>query len=131
MFELHLADEVMARIRAGNGRFHERAYLFVLAALEYCQQHREERGHISGQELSRACRDFAIDRFGLTARAVLSHWGIQATGDIGRIVYALIEAGLLIRHPDDRIEDFAGVYDFEEAFESEYPWVGANGSYTL
>ena len=131
MFELQLAEEVMARIRAIDAKYHERAYIFVLAALEYCQQHREERGHISGQELARACRDFAMERFGLTARTVLCHWGIEKTDDIGRIVYILIDAELLIQHPEDRIEDFLRVYDFEREFEAEYPWAGAKGSPTL
>ena len=43
VFELQLANEVLDRIRAIDGRFNERAYLFVLSALEYCQRHREER----------------------------------------------------------------------------------------
>ena len=124
MFELQLANEVLDRIRAIDGRFNERAYLFVLSALEYCQRHREERGHISGEELAWACRDLAREQFGLTSRAVLSHWGIESTDDIGRIVYVLIEVGLLIPRDEDRIEDFAAVYDFHEAFEGEYPWAG-------
>ncbi len=128
VFELQLAGEVLARIRAIDGRYHERAYLFVLAALEYCQQRRTERGHISGQELACACRDFALDRFGLAARMVLSHWGIESTDDLGRIVYILIGARLLIQHPTDRVEDFTQVYDFEEEFEAAYPWGGVVGA---
>lgn len=115
-------DELIERIRGMDQRYHERAYLFVLAALEYCQQHRELRGHISGQELAEACRDFALEQFGLTARVVLSYWGIQSTQDIGRIVFLLIEAGLLMKQESDRLEDFDGVYDFEEDFEEGYPW---------
>lgn len=124
VLELHLADEIMNRIRARDGRYHERAYLFVLAALEYCQRRRPTRGHISGQELAKSCRDFGIDQFGLTARTVLSHWGIETTEDIGRIVFTLIDVGLLIRNTSDRIEDFNAVFDFEEAFEGNYPWAG-------
>jgi uncharacterized repeat protein (TIGR04138 family) len=131
MFELQLADEIMSRIRAIDGKYHERAYIFVLAALEYCQQHRDERGHISGQELARACRDFAMERFGLTAITVLSYWGIETTDDIGKIVYILIEAELLIQHPEDRLEDFLRVYDFEHEFQAAYPWAGAKGSQAL
>lgn len=126
MFELQLANEVLDRIRAIDGRFNERAYLFVLAALEYCQRKRTERGHISGEELAWACRDLAREQFGLTSRTVLSHWGIESTEDIGRIVYVLIEVGLLIPRDEDRIEDFASVYDFEQAFEGEYPWAGVS-----
>jgi len=117
-------DALIDRIRGIDLRYHERAYLFVLAALEYCQQHRELRGHISGQELAEACRDFALEQFGLTARIVLSFWGIQNTEDIGRIVFLLIEAGLLMKQDSDRLEDFDSVYDFEEDFEEGYPWQG-------
>lgn len=121
---LQLAEELLARIRARDGRYHERAYLFVLAALEFCQRRRQARGHISGAELAQGCRDFALEQFGLTARTVLAHWGIESTDDIGRIVFVLIDVGLLIRHPTDRPEDFDGVFDFGDAFEGDYPWQG-------
>jgi uncharacterized repeat protein (TIGR04138 family) len=121
--ELQLANEILDRIRAIDGRFHERAYLFVLAALEFCQRGRTERGHISGEELAWACRDLALEQFGLTARTVFSHWGILSTDDIGKLVFVLIEVGLLMPHEGDRIEDFHAVFDLEEAFE-EYPWAG-------
>ncbi len=122
--DLLFSDDVLERIRVLDGRYHERAYLFVLAALEYRQQQLPARGHISGAELSWACRDFALEQFGLTARTVLSHWGVNTTEDFGRIVFVLIEVGLLIRQPSDQMEDFAGVYDFAKAFDGEYPWTG-------
>jgi uncharacterized repeat protein (TIGR04138 family) len=122
--ELLLSDEILDRIRDRDGRYDERAYLFVLAALEFCQQRRKVRGHISGEELALACRDFALGQFGLTSGAVLSHWGVRSTADIGRIVFVLIDVGLLIQHPTDRMEDFSEVFDFAAAFEGEYPWRG-------
>jgi uncharacterized repeat protein (TIGR04138 family) len=126
VFELQLADELLRRIRAIDGRYHERAYLFVLAALEYCQRKRKVRGHIRGDELAWACRDLAQEQFGLTSRTVLSYWGIDDTSDIGRIVFVLIDVGLLMPNDEDRQEDFGAVYDFEEAFEEEYPWAGVS-----
>ena len=125
MNELQLADEILERIRTLDGRYHERAYLFVLAALEYGQRRRPARGHMSGQELAWACRNFALGQFGLTARTVLRHWGLEETQDIGRIVFILIEIGLFMKDDSDRIEDFESVYDFAEAFDKGYPWAGA------
>jgi uncharacterized repeat protein (TIGR04138 family) len=122
--ELQFSDEVMDRIRALDGCYHERAYLFVLSALEYRQQQLPVRGHISGSDLAIACRDFAMEHFGLTARTVLAHWGINTTEDFGKIVFVLIEVGLLIRQPSDQMDDFVAVYDFEKTFEGEYPWAG-------
>jgi uncharacterized repeat protein (TIGR04138 family) len=67
-------------------------------------------------------REIALERYGPMARTVLEHWGIHATDDLGEIVFALVDCGILIKQDDDRKEDFRGVFDFEEAFEAEYPW---------
>ncbi len=122
MSQLEFADELMARIGPHTGRFQPRAFLFVLAALEHMQQRLPERRHVSGGELAHACRELALQQFGLMARPVLEHWGIRTTSDIGAIVYALIDAGLLIRRPEDSPEDFQEVYAFNTAFEDEYEW---------
>lgn len=127
MNDLELTEAIWQRVRAQDGRYHERAYLFVLAALEFSQRKAGVRGHIAGGDLAWACRDFALEQFGLTARTVLSHWGIETTADIGRIVYVLIDVGLLIRQPTDKIEDFDAVFDFGRAFEGDYPWSGVRG----
>jgi uncharacterized repeat protein (TIGR04138 family) len=123
--ELVFRDGVMDRIRLRERRFHEQAYLFVLAALEFQQARLTERRHINGRELALACRDLALDRFGVMARVVLEHWGITSTADFGDAVFALVESELLLSQPGDRREDFIGVYSFEDAFEREYPWSGA------
>jgi uncharacterized repeat protein (TIGR04138 family) len=120
--ELSFRDGVMDRIRAREPRFHENGYLFVLAALEFCQTRLTERRHITGRELAAACRDLALERFGVMARVVLDHWGIRSTADIGDIVFTLVELGLLISQPGDTREEFMGVFEFDEAFERDYPW---------
>ncbi len=75
-----------------------------------------ETSHVTGQQLSIGLREFAIDRFGMLAPCVLRHWNIVRTEDFGRIVYALIQEGRLHKSPDDSIEDFNSVFDFDEAF---------------
>jgi len=56
------------------------------------------------------------------ARTVLEHWGIHGTDDVGRVVFAMVEQGILIKQDGDHPEDFADVFDFEEAFDLNYPW---------
>ena len=112
----------MDRIRLREPRFHEHAFLFVLAALEFCQQRLTERRHITGGELAVACRDLALERYGLMARLVLDHWGVRSTSDIGDIVFTLVDLGLLISQPNDAREEFTAVFEFDEAFERQYPW---------
>ncbi|MBV6521581.1 MAG: hypothetical protein MNPFHGCM_01722 [Gemmatimonadaceae bacterium] len=116
----------MDQIRVRSTRYHERAYLFVLAALEYSQQRLPERRHIDGRELAHAVRDLALERFGVLARLVLDHWGVSSTMDIGQLVFTLVEVGLLIRQPTDVQDDFLDVYSFDAAFEVGYPWSAAH-----
>jgi uncharacterized repeat protein (TIGR04138 family) len=117
-------DEALERVCARDARYQERAYLFVLAALEYAQGKLEQRRHLTGGELAVACRDFALEQFGLLASTVLAHWGIQRTEDFGQIVFRLIDEGLLARQPSDKIEDFDQVYDFADVFRAGYRWTG-------
>jgi uncharacterized repeat protein (TIGR04138 family) len=123
--ELAFRDGVMDRIRLREARYDERAYLFVLAALEFCQQQLTERRHLSGRELAVGCRDLALQRYGVLARTVLDHWGVRDSADIGEIVFALVDVGLLASQPNDSKEDFIGVFDFHQAFDRDYPWNAA------
>lgn len=124
MSDFTTLEEAFARIGRVDGRYQERGYLFVLAALEYAQGKLPARRHLSGAELAWACRDFALEQFGLLAPTVLEHWGITSTADLGRMVFALIDVGLLARQPSDRPQDFDGVYDFAEVFRAGYRWPG-------
>lgn len=126
MAELAFRDGIMDQIRLREKRFHEPAYLFVLAALEFHQSKLTSRRHVDGRELAFACRDLALHRFGVMARLVLEHWGVTRSADIGDIVFTLVDLGLLMSLPTDSRLDFADVFDFADAFEREYPWTGAH-----
>ena len=118
------------------------AYLFVFDALHYGQTRLDmgkpyapddvddideiedledhiER-HVSGQDLCEAIRQFALEQYGLMARAVLADWGVRNTGDFGEIVFNLIDVKKMKKTEHDRREDFDNVYDFDEAFRQRY-----------
>jgi uncharacterized repeat protein (TIGR04138 family) len=116
-----LDEDALDRLRAQNPRFQDMAYVFVLRALHHVLQGLGEPRHISGRELAGGVRELALEQYGPMARTVLEHWGIHETGDVGDIVFALVEAGILIKQDEDTREDFEGVYDFDEAFRSPYP----------
>jgi uncharacterized repeat protein (TIGR04138 family) len=122
MPELAFRDVVMDRIRVRESRFDEKAFLFVLAAIEFCQQRLTERRHLSGRELALGCRDLALERYGVLARSVLEHWGLTSSASIGEVVFALVDVGLLSAQPTDSAADFLDVFDFHEAFDRNYPW---------
>jgi len=124
MTDLQFADDILARIRARGSGYDERSYLFVLAAIEFVQTRLPVRRHVTGPELAWACRDLARERFGLLARPVLQHWGVTRTDDLGRIVFTLVDVGLLVTQPQDSEEDFRDIYEFEPAFDQDYKWEG-------
>jgi uncharacterized repeat protein (TIGR04138 family) len=72
--------------------------------------------HVSGQQLTWALRDLAIERWGMLARTVLRRWNIRRTIDFGNMVYLMIDAGFMRKTEEDSLEDFRDVYDFDEAF---------------
>ncbi len=122
MNSIILDDEIMDRLRERHPRFQETAYVFVLSALHHVLEHMTEPRHISGRELAEGVRDLAIQRFGPMARTVLEHWGIRSTADVGELVFALVDCGILIKQDEDGPDDFKGLFDFEDAFDRNYPW---------
>jgi uncharacterized repeat protein (TIGR04138 family) len=122
MIELQFADEILEKLRDRNPRFHGKAYLFLLSALHAVVAEFDQPRHVSGEELALGVRDLAMEQYGPMARTVLGHWGIHDTEDLGEIVFAMVECGVLVKQDEDRREDFRGIFDFEEAFEREYPW---------
>ena len=117
-----LAEPVLERLRKRHPAYNETAYLFILAALHYTIERVGEARHISGRELVEGCRDLAIERFGLMARSVLEFWGIRSTRDLGELVFALVECGVLVKQEGDCVDEFCDVFCFSEAFERNYPW---------
>jgi len=117
----HDFDEAVRTICGRDPRYDRQAYFFVREALDFTVKmlKKPESGqarHVTGQELLEGIRRYALQEFGPMAITVLRGWGIRRTEDIGEIVFNLVDAGRLGKTKDDSREDFAGGYDFEEAF---------------
>ena len=97
-------------------RYKFEAYSFVLAALHDTVSGLKKPRHITSRELALGIRKYALDQFGPMAKTVLHHWGVHHTLDFGKIVFALIDVQLLSKQPEDKLEDFEKVYEFDEAF---------------
>lgn len=122
MTDLQFAEEMLHQLQERHPRFHEMAYLFTLSALRAVMSSLDQPRHITGAELAEAVRDLAVERFGPMARTVLGHWGIHETQDLGDVVYALVDCGVLVTQSGDSRDDFADVFDFHQVFERDYPW---------
>ena len=113
----------MQQVIADDGRYPPEAFAFLHEGLNRAVQEvyrgqagGERQHHVSGQQLCRALRDLAVERWGLMAQAVLAKWNIRRTIDFGEMVYLLIEHHYMRKTDEDSIEDFRGVYDFDKAF---------------
>lgn len=117
-------SEVIDLIRKEDNRYEKSAYFFLRSALDYTvkkvrKQHAVDpsrSSHVTGQELLEGIRDYAIDQFGPLAYTVLQEWNVRRCSDFGEMVYNLIEFGVFSKTDEDRKEDFADIYSFEDAF---------------
>lgn len=114
------ASDLMEEILRRDPRYAREAYGFVRSGLDHTVQRLEKPRHVSGQELLDGMREFALSEFGPMAKTILNSWGIHRTEDFGDIVFNMVESGLLGKTDDDCREDFAGGYDFDEAFRRPF-----------
>jgi uncharacterized repeat protein (TIGR04138 family) len=109
------------------GLYPPEAYAFIQQGLSFTVQklHGKVKDpkanrHVTGTDLCEGIRELALSQWGRLARTVLRRWNVTTTLDFGRIVFAMVEAGLMQKTDDDTLEDFRNVFDFRAAFESEY-----------
>jgi uncharacterized repeat protein (TIGR04138 family) len=115
-------DQVFGKIEklvCDNPQYKFEAYGFIMAALHFTVTKIKPQRHVTGQELCDGIRAYAIEQFGPLARTVLEHWGIHKTVDFGKIVFALVDIGLMRKTKEDSLNDFKDVYDFESAFSTK------------
>ncbi len=113
-------DHVEQVIR-DDGRYHFAAFSFLQESLTRAAEyvHGEPGGgHVTGRQLSDAFRELAIQRWGMMAPAVLRRWGINASIDVGNMVYLLIDEGLMRRTDEDSVEDFCDCFDLGKDFDT-------------
>lgn len=121
-----LSDPLLRKLALKDGRYAPEAFEFLYQSLDHAVRlagREEAEGtarHVTGQELLRGMREHAVEQFGPLAGAVWRAWGIRDTLDWGRIVFLLVEEGMLNRQDSDSIEDFRAGFDFDEAFVRSY-----------
>ena len=118
-------DEAVDLIIAKDPRFARDAYAFVREALDFTQKLviKEARGnirHVSGQELLKGIRQFALQQFGPMVVTVFEEWGVESCRDFGEIVFNMVEIGLLAKTEKDSRDDFQNGYDFTDAFRKPF-----------
>ena len=122
------AEKLLEEVIDEVGLYPRDAYIFVQEGLGYTvskihgtrRKKEGESRHVSGQDLCNGLREYAQQKWGLMAGAVLGRWNVNRTLDFGKIVFALVDKGLMQKTDEDQLDDFRDVYDFKNAFEAGY-----------
>src|SRR5262245_53964759 len=128
-----MIDPKLMEVAARDPRFAYEAYDFIFKGLDHAETmlgrgqaaKSEEEGnhpvqHVNSRELLQGIRALALEEFGLMANIVFRMWGVRSTEDFGRIVFNLVEAGMITKTDDETLADFRNVFDFEEALVRGY-----------
>jgi uncharacterized repeat protein (TIGR04138 family) len=112
-------NEVVEQIAGQDPRYAKEAYIFLKEALEFTIKQRKRgksEAHVNAGELLDGFRQLALKEFGPMVMMVLEYWGIAVSGDVGNMVFNLIDAGVFGKTDADSVEDFHGALDFQAAF---------------
>ena len=119
-------NDPLRKLALHDGRYSPEALRFLLESLDQAvklagKEHAVGPSrHVTGQEVLAGMRNYARELFGPLAAQVWRSWGVRETMDWGRIVFLLVDAGLLKRQDSDSIEDFDHGFDFDRFFVDEY-----------
>jgi uncharacterized repeat protein (TIGR04138 family) len=97
-------------------RFVQQALDFTVRRIHGNESSSDESRHVTGRDLCKGIRDYALQQYGLLALTVLSRWHIHSCEDFGHIVFAMVDAQMMRKTEEDSIRDFIDVYDFQQAF---------------
>lgn len=109
-----------------DGRYSLEAFRFLFEALPQAvalagkEKAEGASKHVTGQEVLAGMQAHAKQLFGPLASAVWRSWGVREPLDWGRIVFLLVDNGLLNRQESDTLEDFECQMDFDDIFVRQY-----------
>jgi uncharacterized repeat protein (TIGR04138 family) len=77
--------------------------------------------HATALDVCRGVREYAARYFNDEAEALdlLAEWRLRSSEDVGRVIYAMVDAGLLKTSPQDSPADFDGLFALEDLFTRE------------
>jgi uncharacterized repeat protein (TIGR04138 family) len=78
-----------------------------------------KRAQVDAKMICDSIRDYALEHYGSreVALETLRFWKLEKSEDVGKIVFALVEVGVLTAEEDDLMHDFDGLFTLETLFD--------------
>lgn len=121
-----MSSEELRQLAIQDGRYSPEAFRFLFESLDHAVRLAGKdaaegtQRHVTGQEVLDGMKACAREAFGPLAAHVWRSWGVREAMDWGRIVFLLVDHGMLKRQEDDSIEDFRSDMDFDAEFVDGY-----------
>jgi uncharacterized repeat protein (TIGR04138 family) len=118
-------EQSIASILKRDARFDPQAYFFLKEALDFtlkriAESNEGQARHVSGAELLKGFRDYALEQFGPMAATLLVEWGVHRGEDVGDMVFHLIEEQVFGKQESDSHKDFADVLHLLDSLRAPF-----------
>src|SRR6185503_9616022 len=113
-------EKSLEELARQDRRYPPPAYLIVFEGLECALAKLPARRHVTPRELIEGVREAVLRDWGLLARTVLESWNIRTSGEIGDLVFNLIEKKLLVAGAEDSRAQFEDAFDFYEGLDRAF-----------
>lgn len=119
-------EQAVSIITASDDQHPPQSYYFLREALNFTLDRAKEKHgenaaeHVDAKEFLFGYRDYALREFGPLAWSIMRDWHIHHCTDVGKMVFLLIEHGVMGKNADDHPDDFTEVYHMEMALRAPY-----------
>ena len=80
----------------------------------------DDSNGVTAEQICVVAVEFAVRAYGLMARTILAKLGLRTTGDLGDVVYKMIDAGLIFPSEGETRADFDDVFDLGEELDLRF-----------
>ena len=77
----------------------------------------DDSNGVTAEQICVVAVEYAVRAYGLMARTILAKLGLRTTGDLGDVVYKMIDAGLIFPSEGETRADFDDVFDLGEELD--------------
>lgn len=80
----------------------------------------DDSNGVTAEQICVVAVEYAVRAYGLMARTILAKLGLRTTGDLGDVVYKMIDAGLIFPSEGETRADFDDVFDLGEELDRRF-----------